>query len=233
MHDEQTPSLPGANLDRTTEASEPGQVNLIVIFLGFMLLGAALGLLLFGNDLWAAITDRPAAVVHSNETVLEQVPPLPTGGPVGAGRARTGLAIGDEALPFSLPDLDGNLVNLADYRGQPVIVNFWATWCAPCRLEMPAFQTAFEKYADQGLVILAVNQDEPAEVARAYFYDEMGLTFTPLLDDNSAIATAYGVFGLPSTYFIGPDGRVVAVHNGPLTMSQIEGYLSATFASQS
>lgn len=233
MKEEQIPSQPEPDLTETSQPKAGVRANPIIIFLGFVLLGMALGLLLFGNDLWASLFDRPAAVVHSSETVLQQVPVLPTAEPANIGGSRAGLAVGDEALPFNLLDLDGNLVKLADYHGRPVIVNFWATWCAPCRLEMPEFQTAYEQYADQELAILALNQDEPADVARAYFYDEMGLNFTPLLDENSATANAYGAFGLPSTYFIGPDGRVTAIHRGPLTMGQIEGYLAQTIPGQS
>ena len=77
-------------------------------------------------------------------------------------------------------------------------------------------------------MILALDQDEPVEVARDYFYDEMGLTFTPLLDDGSAIANDYGSFGvLPSTYFVDPEGVVSAIHRGPMTLGQIEGYVNA------
>ncbi|KPK04657.1 MAG: hypothetical protein AMJ56_17050 [Anaerolineae bacterium SG8_19] len=141
--------------------------------------------------------------------------------------SRSGLLVGDQAYDFTLSDLDGNPVSLANFRGQPVIVNFWATWCAPCRIEMPELQEAFEKYKGDGLVILALDQDEPVEVARSYFYDEMDLTFTPLQDEGSAIATTYGSFGvLPSTFFIDSDGIVQAIHRGPLTLGQIEGYLA-------
>jgi len=127
---------------------------------------------------------------------------------------------------FTLDDLDGRAVSLTDFRGQPVIVNLWATWCAPCRIEMPALQEAFEKYEDQGLEILALNQGETADVARQFFYDEMKLTFTPLLDENSTIPAMYdGMNVLPTTYFIDREGIVSAVHRGPLTPGQIDGYL--------
>jgi peroxiredoxin len=97
---------------------------------------------------------------------------------------------------------------------------------------MPELQAAYEAYQDDGLVILALNEDEPAEVARTYFEDEMGLTFTALLDDNSAIATAFGNFGtLPTTFFIDPEGTITVIHRGPMTFSQIEGYLAETISS--
>jgi peroxiredoxin len=95
---------------------------------------------------------------------------------------------------------------------------------------MPELQEAYEAYEDQGLVILALNEDEPVDDARAYFEEEMGLTFTALQDDNSAIATAFGTFGLPTTFFIDPEGAITVIHRGPMTYGQIEGYLSETIS---
>lgn len=201
--------------------------NPVIIFAGFLLLGAALALVLFGGDLLggASSTEETTQGVLgqvSEFTITEpEIAQIPS-----AGQSTGILKVGDVAHDFTLNDLDGNLVSLSDYGGRPVIVNFWATWCAPCRIEMPELQATFEEYQDDGLAILALDQDEPAEVASAYFYDEMGLTFTPLLDESSEVSTQYGSYGvLPSTYFIDGSGTISAIHRGPLTRSQIEGYL--------
>lgn len=218
------------NHDAVMKGSKEGR-NLIVVFIGFLLIGAALGLLFFGGDLFDRNSGQDNNGSGTGESVLDQagaLPALEAGGTqiAGAGVGTGILSEGDVAYDFALNDFDGNLVRLSDYRGQPVIVNFWATWCAPCRIEMPELQTAHEKYQEDGLVILALDQDEPLDRAREFFYDEMDLSFTPLLDDGSAIATSYGSYSvLPTTYFIDQDGLVSGIHRGPLTLGQIEGYL--------
>lgn len=211
--------------------------NPIFIFLGFFLIGAALAILIFGRDLFSSKdSGGPVIIGESSTTVLDQVSELPQVGNDKATNPDTSdgpVEVGDKAIDFTLDDLDGNPVQLADFIGQPIIINFWATWCAPCRIEMPELQRAFEKYQDQQLVVLALDQDEPAEVAKAFFYDEMGLSFTPLLDQGSSVSSQYGSFGiLPSTFFVDSEGTVSAIHRGPLTLGQIDNYLAGIITSQ-
>lgn len=195
--------------------------NPLVVLLGFSLLGAALALLMFGGDL----LNRPETPVTS-----VQPEPFVTSQPAIAPlSARGSVRPGDDAPNFVLDDFDGIAVSLSDFRGRPVIINFWATWCAPCRIEMPELQAVYEKYQEDGLVILALDQDEPLEVARAFFYDDMGLTFMPLMDQRNLVAAEYGAFfTLPSTYFVDGQGVITAVHRGTLTRNQIENYLAQT-----
>ena len=191
-----------------------------LIAIGLILLGVASALLFFGDDLF-----------RKDEVVFEQVPQLDEAleGKTAVIPSTSGpIAVGDVAHNFILQDLDGNQYQLNDLRGQPVIVNFWATWCAPCRIEMPELQAAFETYQDDKLLILALDQDESPDVVRAFFYDEMELTFTPLLDDGGLVAGQYGVFNFPSTYFVNAEGVVTAVHRGPMVQSQLDGYLADT-----
>lgn len=138
-----------------------------------------------------------------------------------------GVTVGAAAPDFTLLDLDGNEVSLSDFVGQPVIVNFWAEWCAPCRSEMPEFQRAFEAHHEEdGLVILAVNQADPENVIREFFYDEMELTFTPLMDDRVEVAVEYGAFRtLPTTVFITPEGIVSRLYRGPLNQAFLDRFL--------
>ena len=135
-------------------------------------------------------------------------------------------APGRPAPDFALPDLDGNTVRLSDFSGRPVVLNFWATWCAPCRLEMPELALAAADYGDGGLAVLAINQDETAEQASS-FLTEVGLSLTVLLDAGSEVGAAYGAFFLPTTVIVGPDGIVGAVHRGILSREQLDDYLAA------
>jgi peroxiredoxin len=184
---------------------------------GFFLLGIVLALLLFGGPLLQMFKVQTPAV-------LPQIPAA--GGDLrGDNLAVNTLAAGDQATQFILSDLEGNNISLNDFAGQPLVVNFWATWCAPCRLEMPELQNAQDIYRDQGLVILAVNEQEDPQQVRE-FVDELGLTLTPLLDSDGAVGRAYGALGLPSTYFVDTTGAVMAVHRGILSEEQIEMYLA-------
>jgi len=111
-------------------------------------------------------------------------------------------------------------VSLSDLRGQPVVLNFWATWCGPCRVEMPAFQAAYQANQHQNLSVLAINYGEQREIVLD-FGAEMGLTFPLLLDPDGSAQTLFQIRGYPSTMFIASDGTLVATHIGLLTKGQL------------
>jgi peroxiredoxin len=133
--------------------------------------------------------------------------------------------IGARPPEFSLFNLEGDELSLGSFKGQPVVINFWATWCAPCRVEMPAIQSRFEKFRDQGLVVLAVDFDEPGEIV-ADFRDEFGLTFEILLDPGAEVQKLYRNRSYPTTFFIDPDGVIQAQHFGPMTEGQLDNNLA-------
>ncbi len=183
---------------------------------GAVLLGLAAALLIFGSGMF-----------KQEESTLSQIP-SGSGEATVAQVAESGvLTAGDTAHNFFLQDLEDNTVSLEDFRGSPVIINFWATWCVPCRIEMPALQATQDKYAEDGLVILAVNdQESPEDVTE--FVQELDLRLTTLLDPDGVVSGLYNVFNFPTTVFVDEEGMVTAVHRGLLVESQIEDYLSNT-----
>jgi cytochrome c biogenesis protein CcmG, thiol:disulfide interchange protein DsbE len=129
------------------------------------------------------------------------------------------LRVGSAAPGFTLQDTSDRSVSLAAYRGRPVILNFWATWCPPCRAEMPAINAVAA--ANPQVAVLAVDVLEgPALVAP--FARELNLGFVPLLDTTGEVAGRYRVSSLPSSFFIGPDGTIRAINVGPLDQPAIE-----------
>jgi thiol-disulfide isomerase/thioredoxin len=111
---------------------------------------------------------------------------------------------------FSLPDMDGELHTLQDYRGKVVLINFWATWCPPCRREMPALEALHQKLGDQPFAVLAVNQWEDADHVFAYMGDlNVFPSFPILFDPESRVSADFGVKGLPTSFLLDKQGRVV------------------------
>jgi thiol-disulfide isomerase/thioredoxin len=131
------------------------------------------------------------------------------------------VVAGNPAPDFSGVAPDGETVSLSDYRGRVVAVNFWATWCGPCEVEMPTLEEAHQRGT---LVVLAVNAAESAGVVESYM-SELGLTFPTVLDLDSEIGDLYGVRVFPTTVFVDEDGIVLAERYGPLTPELIELYL--------
>lgn len=136
----------------------------------------------------------------------------------------TSVKKGALAPDFKLQSLSGEEITLSGFRGQVVLLNFWATWCAPCRLEMPIFQERLDLLSPD-LVVLAVNNNE-TEVKVSDFMDELGLTFDPLLDPGGEIQDLYLISGYPSTFFINSDGKIQEIHIGIMTEGQLDRYLT-------
>jgi thiol-disulfide isomerase/thioredoxin len=142
---------------------------------------------------------------------------------IGIQSGASGIQVGLPAPTFELRTLGGRVVKLEDLRGQVVLLNFWATWCGPCRLEMPTFQEFYEDV--DGLEIVAVNVgDHPDNVED--FILELELTFIVLMDPDKTAESLYGIQGIPTSYIIDQDGIIRAIHIGIMTEGQLDGYLS-------
>ena len=114
---------------------------------------------------------------------------------------------------------------MSDFRGHPVLINLWATWCGPCRLEMPAIQERFELYEEDGLVVLAVDFDEPAKVVED-FRNELGLTFQILLDPGANVQKLYRNRNYPTSFFVDESGVIQVHHIGVMTEGQLDDNLA-------
>ena len=115
--------------------------------------------------------------------------------------------VGSQAPDFQLNNLDGHSISLSDLRGKPVFINFWATWCSPCRSEMPYIQEIYEEWSGKGLVVLAINIGEsPSQVEE--FMESQNLSFPVLLDTGKNIAQKYNIQGIPTSFFVDKDGVV-------------------------
>ncbi len=136
--------------------------------------------------------------------------------------ADSGLAAaGSPAPAFQLQTLDGTDVALADYQGDVVVINFWATWCPPCRAEMPGIQAVYNTYKDQGLTVLAINAQEDQDTIQSFIM-ETGFTFPILPDPFGQAIRAYGVRSFPATFVLDRQGTIQTIHQGQITPEELE-----------
>ena len=141
------------------------------------------------------------------------------------------------APDFALPDLDGQAVRLSGHRGQVVLVNLWATWCPPCREEMPSMETLYRTLKDRGFVLLAVSEDEKGAEAVRPFVAEAKVSFPVLLDPQGEVGRKYGVWGYPESFVVDREGRIIDRVIGPrdwassAEVTRMEALLAAPVAS--
>ncbi|NJN43476.1 MAG: redoxin domain-containing protein [Anaerolineae bacterium] len=183
----------------------------IYLLLSAILIGLAIGIaFLFGWNRLAGVQ-------------ISELPDGITSDPEIAGVSAFAPEKGAMAPLFTLESISGDQITLEELQGKVVLLNFWATWCGPCRLEMPTFQTRHEQISDK-LEIVAIDFDEPKEDVQA-FADELGLTFTILLDPGGNVQNLYRIRGYPTSIFLDESGVVKIVHIGIMAESQLDGYL--------
>lgn len=197
------------------------------LVIGSALLGLllALGLTVFAQPVaWSAVW----AWLGEAQGTLAAQPGAPSPALATQNARQSRLAAGTLAPNFTLPTLAGGPMTLADWQGQPVLINFWASWCVPCRQEMPDLVRLAAEHKAQGLVILAVNltaQDTLPEIKA--FVKEFEMTFPVVLDVTGDVTTTkYRVPGLPSSVFIDRRGRITRIQLGAKTQQQMEEFVA-------
>ena len=146
-------------------------------------------------------------------------------------RSAKPIGNGPLAPPFSLIDLNGRKLELADHKGKVVLLDFWATWCGPCQIEIPGFVELQERYRDRGLVVIGVATDNSPEPVRE-FYREFRMNYPVVMGDERITELYGGIVGLPTTFLIGRDGRIYAKHVGATAVSDIEEEIKELLAVQ-
>jgi cytochrome c biogenesis protein CcmG/thiol:disulfide interchange protein DsbE len=146
--------------------------------------------------------------------------------PAGPAHAGSCDAEGTAKFDFVLKDQHNMPVKMADYKGKVVLLNFWATWCGPCKIEIPAFVELYDQYKDKGLVIVGISIDDSPEQLQG-FMKEFRMNY-PVLQMTPDVETAYGPFyGYPTSFFIARDGSICIKHLGPATKEQFEREIKA------
>lgn len=165
-----------------------------------------------------AVIDR---VVHTNSVAVTQTRAA------SQNDVNVGNKIGFTAPDFTLPAVDGREITLSDYRGRPVVLNFWASWCGPCRYEVPAFKALYERYPEEQVVIIAVATQDDPDSARGYAIADK-LNFVIPVDPRGIVAGLYNIRGLPTTFIIDENGVITSIKVGPfLSVDEIEERLAS------
>lgn len=153
--------------------------------------------------------------------ILAGVGALVLSGSGDRAQAASSEARHDPAPAFSLPTVTGDRLALADYRGQYVLVNFWATWCPPCRAELPDLVAYYEDHAAEGFMLIGVNEQEAPALVTNYL-TQSRLDFPVVLDSDGGVMQQYGVTGMPSSFLVDPEGQIVRMWTGMITRATLE-----------
>lgn len=134
------------------------------------------------------------------------------------------LAVGDQAPDFQLVDMSGDVHRLSEYEGQGVFLNFWGTWCEPCKKEMPYIDNQYNIYKEQGVQTLAINIAE-SDFKVNSFVKQYGMTFPVAIDRKKNVMELYNIGPLPTTFLINPEGEIVRIIKGEMTEQDIANFM--------
>lgn len=198
----------------------------IAVLLTFLVAGSSYTVYKYNNSAANKINTDAAKQTESVETSSKGSPeqnkntesPFKDEVLVNADKTKT------KAIDFKLKDLNGKEVSLSDFKGKKVFLNFWATWCPPCKAEMPEMEKLYQETKDSDLVILAVNLAEDRNTVQN-FISKNNYNFSVLLDSENAAAVQYKIVSIPTSYFIDEEGNIVATHVGSMTIEDMKGYI--------
>ena len=192
----------------------------VVLAIGVIALWQA-GVVFNSNE--ASITDASGRTVELQPSDVSVTTPTPPGRTVG-------LEKGDVAPDFEFSSFDGDRMRLSDFRGRPVFLNFWATWCGPCRAELPRMEVALRDHAGDGLAIIAVNNGESIQTAER-FLQKLDVKLTAYAYDPAAsVVRRYSILGFPTSYFIDANGVITGVYATELSTKLMEDAIQEAIA---
>jgi peroxiredoxin len=134
------------------------------------------------------------------------------------------VQVGDAAPDFALSTLSGGDFQLSDHEGKAVLVNFWGSWCGPCKKEMPAIQEAYEHYKDKDFEVVTINIKE-SEFTVNKFFEHNNLSIPVVMDKNGEVYDQYGIYNLPASFFVSPDGKVKRMVQGEMNRQDIDKWI--------
>jgi thiol-disulfide isomerase/thioredoxin len=215
-----------SSTDRQRKQGNDSKVLITTIIVAILLVIILAATMMCGTDPDApvAVADAtatpPPAPRPQTETAEDSARPTSSAEPVEP-TIEVGTKPGQLAPDFVLDTLDGGEARLSDFRGKVVLLNFWASWCGPCRMEFPDLVSVYEKNKDRGFEIVAVNLGESKEVA-GRFAEQFKLPFPILLDSNAGVARQYQTYSIPTSYFLDRDGVILGSRAGAMTESFVE-----------
>ena len=203
----------------------PARLVALIVFLALALLSVSCSIsdtsLQVSAPVSTTSTAEPIAVATQTPTTVPQASPA-VASPTVASPAVAQVTVGTLAPDFTLSDLDGAQRSLSSYRGQVVMLNFWASWCGHCRSEIPALKAVYEEYREKGFEIVAVSiGEDPTELAS--FVQQNGMEFTVLTDPQTSIIPLYQLRSVPTSYFLDEQGVVQQVYNGAIAQETLQG----------
>ena len=189
--------------------------KLLIVLIATVIIGVSV----YTLNTYNASSSNPISSVENtdkNSTTQKNAPTEPIG--INPNVSKT------KAMDFKLKDLEGKELSLSDLKGKKVFLNFWATWCPPCKAEMPEIEKLYQETKDSDLVIVAIEIGEPLDTVKS-FIDTNNYNFKVLSDPDQIVAAQYNIASLPTSYFIDVDGNIISKHSGAMNIDQMKEYI--------